>query len=717
MDRAFDLNIDESGCARLVFDLPGAKVNKLTMRTLDEIEGIVDSLRGMTAVRALSIFSRKRDVFIAGADIDEIAGITDAQQGAEKAAYGQKIIDGIATLPFPTIAVINGACLGGGLELALACDYRIATDNVKTTIGLPEVTLGIIPGFGGTQRLPRLIGLKRSLPLILTGKPVDGRRALKCGLVDACVPNEFLEEKVADFVQGVLKGNGLHAHQQRQTHGLKNFLLERNAVGRGLFLYLAKKQIAKKVKSDYPAPYTAIDVIRRTYGLPLDKGLAIEAEEFGKLVSGEVSRNLIKLFYTREKMKKDRGVRQDISYPPLNAAGVLGAGVMGGGISWLFTKADIPVRLKDLDWHAIQRGFQTVSGIYAKLKKLRKFDAREINLRMHRLTGGIDYRGFSGLDFVLEAVVEDPAVKASVYSELEGVVSENAIIATNTSTLPISELGESLKHPERFIGMHFFNPANRMPLVEVIPGDRTAPETTAAVVDLAKRLGKTPIVVKSAPGFLVNRLLLPYLNEAFHLLSEDRTAQQIDKAIYEFGMPMGPLRLVDEIGIDVSYKAARILNKAYGSRMDPAPIFADIYETKSLTGKNGGKGIYLYGDGEKNLSPEFIEIYERHTATGERVEMPDSERTIRERLLLTMINEASRCLSEGIIESPDYLDMALIMGTGFPAFRGGLLRYADKIGIDKIIKTLQAFEQKYGMRFQPSEYLMELSRNQSEFYA
>ncbi len=718
MSNAFKFTVNQStGIGTILFDYPGERINKLTFEALDEFDKLIDAIHSDSSVKAVTLVSAKKNIFIAGADINEIAEINSSEEGMQKALLGQGIITKISSLPMPTVAVINGACLGGGLELSLAFDYRIATDNPKTAIGLPEVNLGIIPGFGGTQRLPRLIGLQKTLTMILTGKPVDGRKAYRYRLVDALIPQEFLHEKVNEFLSVILQPDGAERiRKQRNKATLQHFVLEKNPVGKVLLFHLSRKNVIAKTKHFYPAPLKAVDVIKKTHAMPLDKGLRIEAEEFSKLVMTDTCRNLISLFFMREKLKKDSGITESVAVKEISNVGVLGAGVMGGAIAWLFTKSCIPTRIKDLNWEAIRKGYETAAKIYKQLKKLRKFDDREINLRMHKLSAAVDYSGFEKLDLVIEAVVEDLNVKQSVFSDLEKRVPSSTIIASNTSTLSITEMGSGLNNPERFIGMHFFNPVNRMPLVEVIPGDKTSPETVAAVMALTKRLGKTPVRVKSCPGFLVNRVLLPYLNEAFYLLQEGVDPIKIDSIIKRFGMPMGPFTLADEVGIDIGYKAAKILEESYGPRMKIADIFIDISKDKSLLGKKSGKGIYRYNGKDKELNPEITSLMSKHSGESQSPGINVSDNEILERLMLIMVNEAARCMQEEIVSCPEYLDMAMIMGTGFPPFRGGLLRYADSFGISKIIGVLKKLESVSRDRFQPCDYLNKMKDEQSNFH-
>lgn len=717
MKKAFTLQVAD-GFARLVFDLPGEKVNKFSTPVMKELEELLVELERRSDIKVMSIESAKANIFIAGADITELQVITGFDEALGKARGGQTVFGMLEKLPFPTVAVINGACLGGGLELALACTYRIATDSDKTLLGCPEVQLGILPGWGGTQRLLKLVGLVTGLPMILTGKPANGKKALKIKLVDELVSAEFVREKADEFMHRCLEpGERGRIAAQRKRAGIQPMLLEGNPLGRAFVFRQARKDVWKSTGGHYPAAFKILDVVSTTYGKPLAWGLAREAEAFAQLATTKESKNLIQLFFTNEALKKDTGVDDEVNIRELKTAGVLGAGVMGGGISWLFSSKGIPVRMKDVNWEALGKGFAEAAEYFNQMLKKKKLTPDELNLRMHGISGTLDYSGFGDKQVVVEAIVEKMDVKKKVIAELEGAVAEDTVICSNTSALSITEMASELKHPERFVGMHFFNPVNRMPLVEVIPGEKTSKETIAAAVALAKKLGKTPVVVQNCIGFLVNRLLLPYMNEAVLIAEEGVGIERIDKLITKFGMPMGPFTLADEVGLDICWKVTVTLAEAYPSRMHTTDLLDRMYQTQHLLGKKGGKGFYIHGPG-KHIEPNPAV---NHTVAGimkqdhlNASNKPDDE--ILERCMFIMINEASRCLEEGIVSSPEYLDMALIMGTGFPPFRGGLMRYADECGIANVVNTLKDMAVKHGRRFEPSPLLLRMADNGQRFY-
>ena len=715
-------SIDKNGVANLVFDLPNEKVNKLSEPVLLELEKALNVIEGNKAIRILLISSEKKDIFIAGADINEIKDIRNTKDAYEKVSRGQNVISRIADLKIATIAVINGACLGGGLELALACKYRVAVVNPKTMLGLPEVNLGIIPGFGGTQRLPRLIGLPESLKIILSGKSIDAKKAFKIGLVDDIVREEFIEEKLSHFVTEIIKsGDENHYLKSRNQAAKKRLFIESILLTKYLVYYLAKKDLWEKTKGQYPAPFYALEVIRRTYGLTYSKrGYAVELEAFCELAVGEISKNLIEIFFISEELRKDEGPSIMGKVQDVKNAALLGAGVMGGGIAWLFANSNFNIRIKDITQNAITLGYNQVIKIFNQLKKIKKLTQEQVNMKMARITSGLDFIGFDNVVFVVEAVVENMAVKKTVLADAETKVKDSAIIVSNTSSLSISEMARALQKPERFAGMHFFNPVNRMPLVEVIRGEKTSDETIAVVVKLTKKLGKTPIVVKDVAGFLVNRILLPYMNEASYLLQEGADVLRVDALIEKFGMPMGPFILADIVGIDVGCKVAHSLQDAYGERMRVADILDELYKNhKELLGKKSQKGFYLHFSGENNksLNPDISKIVDEVRQANKIQSFYISDAEIIDRCILTMVNEAAKCLEENVVQNARYLDMAMIMGTGFPAFRGGVLRYADSIGIDKVVARLNEFEKKNGQRFAVSELLVKMAKNGEKFYA
>lgn len=710
---------ESGGIAELVFDDPEGRANILSTPVMQELDRLIRTLEGRRDLKALLVKSGKAGMFIAGADVNEIAGLSSPDDARAKAGQGQEVLNRLEDLPVPSVAVIDGACLGGGLELSLACDYRVATDNSKTKLGLPETSLGIIPGFGGTYRLPRAVGLSGALQMILTAKPVDGKKAVKTGLVDAYYPVAFAEDWTRSFVESI----GGKKRRRKRPGGPKRPFSVRfieGPLGRPLLFRRVRRDVAKKTGGNYPAQPAAIEVVRKNYGASRTRAMRTERGRFGELATTPEAKNLTGLYFASEKAKKHPILKTEGERRRVEAAAVLGAGVMGGKIAWLFTQADVPVAMKDIAVDALQTGYAEARDIYSQLQKRGKYDERLVNLKMHHLSGTLDYEAIGDPDIVVEAVVENLDVKKKVLAEVEERVREDTLIVSNTSSLSITEMAAALKHPERFAGMHFFNPPNRMPLVEVISGEKTAYAALRDVGYLALALGKTPVFVSDRPGFLVNRLLMPYLNEAVIMAEEGHDFPRIDRLIASFGMPMGPFTLLDEIGIDVGHEVARVLREAYGERMETGGVFEEVAGRKDLLGKKSGKGFFVYGGagGKKSkkgaeVNSEMQEILKKHQT---RTPTKLSDDDIVQRPLLAMMNEAARALEEESVGSPWELDLALIMGTGFPPFRGGLLKYGDALGLVALRERLNDYSKRFGARFEPAPLISRYAEEGRGFY-
>jgi 3-hydroxyacyl-CoA dehydrogenase/enoyl-CoA hydratase/3-hydroxybutyryl-CoA epimerase len=685
--------------AILWFDLPGEKVNKLSSWVMIELDGIVDQIASSLEITKLVVASAKPS-FIAGADVTEFTQVTSEAQAEEFVRFGQRVFTKLAALPQITVAAINGGCLGGGLELALNCDYRVMSDNPKAIVSFPEVKLGILPAWTGTTRLPRLVGIPAALDMILTGKTLDARRAKKIGLVDEVVPAPILMDAATRFARSMKSKRG----PSERTH----FYLEGNPIARRVVFGKARASVEEKTGGHYPAPLKAIDVMETGFSRGFDAGLAAEARAAAELITGDIAQNLIRLFFLMEESKKDAlaPLAREVRH-----VGVLGAGVMGGGIAQIVVdKAEANVRMKDINWDALAGGMKAAANVWKKKVERRRMTRGEMSRKLSRITTAVDWSGFGDTDVVIEAVVESIAVKQKVLGEFETVAKADAIFASNTSTLPITKIAANAHRPENVVGMHFFNPVDRMPLVEVIRGEKSSDVAVATVAMLARKLGKTVVHCRDAPGFVVNRILAPYMNEASFLLEEGNSIESVDKAMTDFGMPMGPFTLLDEVGIDVAAKAAHVMVDAFPERMSASPGIEKLVASGRL-GKKNARGVYQWKDG-KRTAPD-PEVYRLLSISAPR---PGQARAMTERMVFAMINEASLILDEGVVASAEELDLAMIMGTGFPPFRGGLLRHADTLGAASVVKRLDELATTSGARFAPSSPLRTLATAGTTFY-
>lgn len=706
---ALTLDIDGDGVAWFIFDRPDSKVNLLTGTVMARLDTLLDDVEAGIAdgrIRAVIVRSGKDGTFFAGADVDEIAGITDPVEAAAQSREAQRIFRRLDRLNVPTLAAIDGICLGGGTEMALACDGRLASDRPSTKIGLPEVRLGIIPGFGGTVRLPRVIGLMAASDLILTGRTVDARKARRLGLVHESVPPAMLYERARELVLAWIE-SGV---PQARDAGVVKKLAEGTRAGRRLVLWQAKRRTLKQTQGNYPAPLVAIRVMGRTASMSLDHALDVEAEAVGELIASPISKNLIHVFHLMEGAKK---TGPDAAPVAVERVAVLGAGTMGGGIAQLLAYNDLGVRLKDIRSEALSDGLRHARGLFGKAVQRHRMRRRQADRKMDLIGPTLDYSGFHNVELVIEAVVERMDAKQQVLRETEDQLSDDAVIASNTSALSITEMQSALARPERFCGMHFFNPVHRMPLIEVIRGEHTADEAVATVLAVARRLGKTPVLVRDGPGFLVNRLLGPYLNEAGWLLGDGVAIEKIDAALTGFGMPMGPLRLLDEVGLDVAGHVAEILQAAFGERMKQSPALAAMAQT-GRPGRKGGLGFYRYEDGKEDDPDEEVYAALGDAVPAERTDVPPER--ITDRCVLIMVNEAARLLDDGIAASPGDVDLAMITGTGFPPFRGGLLHYADAAGLASVRARLLEFRDRFGTRFEPAPRILRYAEEGRGFY-
>jgi 3-hydroxyacyl-CoA dehydrogenase/enoyl-CoA hydratase/3-hydroxybutyryl-CoA epimerase/3-hydroxyacyl-CoA dehydrogenase/enoyl-CoA hydratase/3-hydroxybutyryl-CoA epimerase/enoyl-CoA isomerase len=692
----------------VTIDQVGSRANTLGRPFWAEFEKLLLTLEGRSDLRGLIFKSGKPGMFIAGADIRELASPgLNAEMAKKLTQRCLELIARLEGLPFPTVAAIEGSCMGGGLELALAFDFRLAALTPKTELGFPEVKIGIIPGWGGTQRLQRVIGPALATEIICSGDPVNAKRARDIGLVFDAVPVERLVAEAVRVLEWARQsGEWQEARRRkRQPVGLTE--------DQQTFLFaVAKAQALAKSKGQYPAPLAALEAMAKGCNQPLDVALEAETAAFAPLVGSPVSRNLVGIFFMTQRLQKDTGVADSsVQARTVERVGVLGAGLMGAGIAGAHVRKGIPVMMLDSDAKALEKGVAGIGKAVQGRVEAGRMSPADAVATLGRLGSTAALSAMSDRDVVIEAIIEKEEVKVQTYKELESILRPGAILASNTSTISITRMGRSAARPANFAGMHFFNPVDRMQLVEVIRGEATSDETVATLVALAKRIGKTPIVVRDCPGFLVNRILFPYLNESLVLLEEGADPRALDKAATAFGMPMGPVTLNDLVGLDTSLYAGRVVNSAFADRAKSTRILEELVKAGRL-GQKSGAGFYNYAKGSRGADdPAFMAILER-MRTGRRELSPEE---LTDRLFLPMLTEASRILEEKIVRDPGDVDMGLILGVGFPPFKGGLLRWADSAGLPAVVEKLRKYE-PLGKRFQPTEQIRRLAAEGRGFY-
>lgn len=703
-ERAFHLTIDEQNIAWLAIDVPGEKMNTLQAAFAQEMQEVFATLEAQkTSLKGMVIHSLKPDNFIAGADVRMLNACQSASEAQALAKQGQEMFQTLSDLPFPVVAAIHGPCLGGGLELALACHYRVCSDADITRLGLPEVQLGLLPGSGGTQRLPRLIGLLASLDLILTGKQLRAKKAKQLGVIDACVAETILLDVAKKYV---LDNSGKKRHQANTS--AKEKLISHTQLGRKLIFDQAAKKTKQKTRGNYPAADAILEVIRHGLDRGFKAGLELEAKRFGDLVMSSESKALRSIFFATTEMKKETG--SDAKPRTVKRIGVLGGGLMGAGIGHVsVAKAKVPVRIKDVSNDGVLNALNYNYKLFDKQRKRRILSKAQMQTKMAQLSGGIDFTSYQHIDVVIEAVFEDLTLKQQMVADVEANAKTSTIFATNTSSLPIQKIAAKAARPENVIGLHYFSPVEKMPLVEVIPHQTTSQETIATVVALAKKQGKTPIVVKDCAGFYVNRILAPYMNEAAQILMAGESIEKIDTALLDFGFPVGPITLLDEVGIDVGSKIMPILVQELGPRFQGPDVF-DLLLNDNRKGRKSGKGFYTYKGKKKEIDKS---IYKLLKIT------PDAKQSDKEialRCVLLMLNEAVRCLDEGVIRCARDGDIGAIFGIGFPPFLGGPFRYIDQIGIKKLVEMMNQHAEKYGDKFAPCDGILTRAGVEARFY-
>ena len=699
------------GVAIVRYDQPDSAVNTLNTRMGSVFERLFTRIEQDPSIVGAVLVSGKPDSWIAGADIDELQHVATAADGEALSRSGQRLLNRLAALPKPFVAAIHGAALGGGLEVALACRYRVATDHPKTVLALPEVQLGLLPGAGGTQRLPRTIGLQAALDMMLTGRNIRAKKAWHMGLVHELVHPAILLETAMRRVRALARGEATPARSRSRSG--RDMLLEGNALGRALVFKQARVTVLKKTRGHYPAPLAVIEAVATGYQRGFEAGLLHEARQFGALAVSPVSRQLVSIFFATTALKKDTGLPPGISATaqPVRKIGVLGAGFMGAGIATVAIRAGTVVRLKDASLERLAAGLRSVREVVREQLKRKQLTRVQYDDTLSLVGATTDYRGFHNVDVVIEAVFEDLAVKHAVLREVEAV-APTAIFASNTSTIPIREIARASVRPERVVGMHFFSPVHKMPLLEVIVTPETSADTTATVVAYGRSLGKTVIVVQDGPGFYVNRILAPYINESGKLLDEGVSVDAVDAALLSFGFPVGPITLLDEVGLDIAGKSGPIMAAAFGDRMQPSVTLQRVIESGRL-GRKAKRGFYRYDAKGKRLGVDEG-IAALTPAGGARRSLPDDE--IQRRTVLPMLNEAVRCLEEGVIRSARDGDIGAIFGIGFPPFHGGPFRYLDTLGAASVVQQLDALEARFSGRFAPAPLLRAKAMANARFH-
>lgn len=704
----------------LTFDRPNSSANIFDRATLKELNDQLDFIAAHPELTGLVLYSAKKSIFIAGADLHSIAAETNPAKLRELIEFGQAVFNRIAALPLATVAAIHGACVGGGFEICLACDWRVASTDRATRIGLPETQIGLIPAWGGSTRLPRLINLPKALDVILAGKTVVPKQALRYGMVDAIVPREYLLQNALKKIRD--------GKPHRPHYTLKNSAITAAAIR----AYLRPK-LNKKTRGHYPAVQKALDVVTHGISRSAEDSLRLEVDGIMELAASETTRNLIQLFFLQERAKKLSVPKADLAnvlaarasrpcdpeltgetpaplLKPISHCAVIGAGVMGSGIAQWLSARGLPVILRDIKPEFIAKGMSNISRLFAQGVKRHVFTPTEARAGLDRISPAAVEVPLHNTDLVIEAAVEDMTLKKEVFRKLEAAAGDETILATNTSALSVSELAASAAHPERILGIHFFNPVHRMQLVEVVRAPATNPATVQRAIQFVQRIGKLPLLVNDSPGFLVNRILVPYLVEAGLLFEAGATAQDVDAAMLDFGMPMGPLRLLDEVGLDVAHHICVTLSQKFPDRLRLPEILDKMLKNGCL-GKKSGSGFYIHSkDGKTKINPK-VETFRasRSASTLTRLEL-------QERMVLLMVNEAARCLEEQVVSAPEDVDFGMVMGTGFAPFRAGPLRYADSEGIGKIVTAMTRWQMRGVNYFEPAALLQRMAANGERFY-
>jgi 3-hydroxyacyl-CoA dehydrogenase/enoyl-CoA hydratase/3-hydroxybutyryl-CoA epimerase len=697
--RSVQSTLREDGICVLTFDRPGSSANVFDAATLSELAEELDRIEHQPQVKGLVFTSAKRSVFVAGLDLNALRENEPMEHVRSLIERGQAMMHCIAALPFPTVAAIHGAALGGGLELCLACDYRVAASDPVTCLGLPETQIGLLPAWGGSTRLPRLIGLPRALQIILDGKPLAPPQALECGLADevAAAP-DLLDAAIRWIVKG-------------KRHHHRRFF-SNNAISAARLAAKTHKEVLQKTRGHYPAPLKALEVVTQAVSRSVVEALALERNAILELIQTEACRNLIRLFFMQERAKKRSvpGVPAQTGSEKITRAAVVGAGTMGSGIAYWLSARQVEVTLRDITAEQVAKGMSNITKLYQDSVTRGIITDQEMSDQLARIHADSADGPLRNVDLVIEAAFEDLEVKKQIFRRLDELAPPNAILATNTSALPISDIADVTRRPHQVLGLHFFNPVHRMQLVEIVAARQTAPEILQRALRFTQLIGKLPVIVKDRPGFIANRLLTPYLNEAERLFEQGVPIKDLDEAMLNFGMPMGPIRLLDEIGLDVELQIAKTLEAAFGDRMKVPGCLRQMVQG-GLLGRKSGHGFYTHGGtGRPAANPqadEFIRTKAAHDFSPEELQ---------ERMVFPIINEAARCLEEGVAESAEDIDFVMVKGIGFAPFRGGPLRYSDTLGAERLVGAMEHLVDSGAPHFAPCALLRTLAADGRRFY-
>lgn len=713
------VEIHPDGIAHCWIDAKNRGYNWFSQAVISDLNKLLDHVQSASGIRVLVFLSRKEAGFVAGADLYEFPKIQGPQQAMAMSETGQKLMDRVESCRIPTVAVIHGHCLGGGLEFALACDYRIAIDGPGIQIGLPEIELGLVPGWGGTQRLPRVVGLQRAMQVILQRKRLDAREALEWGLADAvqATQQEAVTYMSRTFVHRI-EELGKRPKHKLPTKGFYNYLLEGNALGRWLVFRTAGKIIQKKAPDDLPSPMEALAAVRVGLTFGMVAGLKREREAIGRLATTTACRNMVTLFFLIERSRKGGAEKQE-SAQKVRKVGVVGAGTMGAGIAQLAAIKGFSVVVQEVNDAALAAGMKKIDDLFQKAVERRVLSQEEASKKVSAIGKTTNWEGFGDVDVVVEAAIEDLEKKRDIFRILAERTRPQAILATNTSSLLVRQLQEGVRHPERIAGLHFFNPVHKMPLVEVVRAPGSAANGVEQLRLWAAALGKTPVIVGDSPGFVVNRILMPYLGEALLLAAQKYPIERLDQVMRRFGMPMGPFELLDQVGIDVAAHIAKTMHAAFGERLGNSRSAEGIIATfdqmckRGWLGQKSGLGFYRHSGKKTAFHAEACSVLPAEGAAA----APDNLVEARDRMVLLMVNEAATCLHEGLGERADVIDLAMVLGTGWAPHRGGPLRYADDRGVADVVTTLDGLKRRHDARFEPCAELRRRVQTKEAFYS